>query len=61
MTRFLNSRKIGTYSEGVVNLICKISHRQPAYANCNLCINIKHPLSSLEEFVFAKYVVSLCI
>lgn len=61
MTSLLSSCKIGTHSEGVVNLIYKISHRQPAYASCNLCINIKHPLSSLKEFVFAKYVVSLCI
>lgn len=54
-------QQICMYSEDVVILICKISHRQPAYAKDNLCINIKHPLSSLKEFVFAKYMVSLCI
>lgn len=56
VTRRLNSHRIGTLSEGVV---CKISQKQAAYAHCNLCINIKHPLGSVKEFVFAKYVVSL--
>lgn len=59
VTRHLNWRRIGTFSEGVVNIDYKISHKQPAYANCNLRINIKHPLGSVKEFVFAKYVVSL--
>lgn len=61
MTSLLPNCKIGMYSEGVVNLIYEISHKQTAYAKCNLGINSKHPLSSSKEFVFGKYVVSLCI